>query len=389
MAGPPPSASAYSAGTVELAAVAKSFGTAVAVDGISLRIPGGSYCCLLGPSGCGKTTTLRMIAGHEEPTSGDILIGPEDVTHLPPGKRGTAMMFQSYALFPHLTALDNVAFSLKLRGIAKTERRAQALAQLRRVHMADYAQRLPAQLSGGQQQRVALARALITNPSVLLLDEPLSALDPYLRVRMREELKRLQVELGMTFIHVTHSQEEALALADLMVVMDRGRIAQLGSPHDVYAAPRTAFVARFIGGHNVIGGRISARDGVLAVLAGPGAGRIAVPSPAAIDTPLQVAVRSDKVVLEPGAAQSAVAELAVVGGQTVTGPLGGPRSRITGRVRAVEYQGAFVRVAIDIGTDDPFLALVPDGVFFKSPVAPGDLTATTWSPTDAHVLTDE
>jgi putative spermidine/putrescine transport system ATP-binding protein len=381
-------AAAYSAGTVELAAVAKHFGSAIAVDGISLRIPGGSYCCLLGPSGCGKTTSLRMIAGHEQPTSGDIMIGPEDVTNLPPGKRRTAMMFQSYALFPHLTAIDNVAFSLKLRGVGKTERRAQALEQLRRVHMEDYAARLPAQLSGGQQQRVALARALITNPSVLLLDEPLSALDPYLRIRVREELKRLQIELGMTFIHVTHSQEEALALADLVVVMDRGRIAQIGSPHEIYGAPRNAFVARFIGGHNVLGGKVQARDGGLAVLAGPGAGRIAVASPAAIDTHVELAVRSDKVALEPMQAQ-AVAELAVVGGHMVVGNPIGPRSRISGRVRSVEYQGAFVRVAIDTGETEPFVALVPDGPFFQSPVASGELTAATWSAADAHILASD
>ena len=189
---------------------------------------------------------------------------------------------------------------------------------------------------------------------MLLLDEPLSALDPYLRIRVREELKRLQIELGMTFIHVTHSQEEALALADLVVVMDRGRIAQTGSPqHDVYAAPRNAFVARFIGGHNVLGGAVQARDGNLAVVAGPGAGRIAVPSAAPIDARIQFAVRSDKVVLEPATAR-AVAGLAVVGGQMVVGGAVGPRSRITGRVRAVEYQGAFVRVAIDIGETEAF-----------------------------------
>ena len=385
MAKPAQMPAAYSAGTVELAAVAKSFGSAVAVDGISLRIPGGSYCCLLGPSGCGKTTTLRMIAGHERPTSGDILIGPDDVTDLPPGKRGTAMMFQSYALFPHLTAIDNVAFSLKLRGVRKAERHAKAREQLSRVHMEEYAARLPAQLSGGQQQRVALARALITNPSVLLLDEPLSALDPYLRIRVREELKRLQIELGMTFIHVTHSQEEALALADLVIVMDRGRIAQVGTPHEVYTAPRTAFVARFIGGHNVLGGKVLARDGGLAVMAGPGAGRVAVASAASVGSELLFAVRSDKIALEAAQAQ-AVAELAVVGGQVVVGGGLGPRSRITGRVRSVEYQGAFVRVAIDAGETEPFIALVPDEPFFRAPLAPGDLTAATWAAADAHVL---
>ncbi|MBI3513229.1 MAG: ABC transporter ATP-binding protein [Proteobacteria bacterium] len=369
------------AGTVELVAVAKRFGDAVAVDGISLKIPGGAYCCLLGPSGCGKTTTLRMIAGHERPSDGDIRIGAEVVTDLPPGRRKTAMMFQSYALFPHLSAQDNVAFSLKLRGVKKAARRATAREQLKRVHMEDYAERLPAQLSGGQQQRVALARALITNPSVLLLDEPLSALDPYLRVRVREELKRLQGELGVTFIHVTHSQEEALALADLVVVMDRGRIAQAGQPHDVYSRPSTAFVARFIGGHNVLEGAVQRRDGQWAVLTGIGAARFAVPCPAAVGATVRFAVRADKVVLE-----RAHAELAAIGGHVVAAA-GGP-NRLGGRVQAIEYQGAFVRVTLDDGTAEPFTALVPDDVFYRAPLTVGEPAAASWSPADAHVLTE-
>ena len=211
---------------VELVAVTKRFGETVAVDAVSLRIPAGSYCCLLGPSGCGKTTTLRMIAGHEEASEGDIILGAENITYLPPAARGTAMMFQSYALFPHLDCTDNVAFSLRMRGVDKEKRRARALDMLKRVQMEPFAGRLPAQLSGGQQQRVALARALITDPQVLLLDEPLSALDPFLRVKMREELKALQTRLGISFIHVTHSQDEAMALADLVVVMNQGRIEQ-------------------------------------------------------------------------------------------------------------------------------------------------------------------
>jgi putative spermidine/putrescine transport system ATP-binding protein len=192
---------------VELVAVTKRYERVVAVDEISLRIPPASYCCLLGPSGCGKTSTLRMIAGHELVSDGDILIRDRNVTDLPPARRGTAMMFQSYALFPHLNCLDNVAFSLKMRGVGKAERHARAREFLELVEMSDFADRLPAQLSGGQQQRIALARSLITEPEVLLLDEPLSALDPFLRVRMREELKRLQRELGISFIHVTHSQD--------------------------------------------------------------------------------------------------------------------------------------------------------------------------------------
>ncbi len=333
------------AGAVELVSVAKRFGPAVAVDDVSLRIPGGAYCCLLGPSGCGKTTTLRMIAGHEQPSDGDIRIGDDVVTGLPPGKRKTAMMFQSYALFPHLNALDNVAFSLKLRGVAKPDRRAKARDQLRAVHMEDYADRLPAQLSGGQQQRVALARALITNPSVLLLDEPLSALDPYLRVRMREELKRLQTELGMTFIHVTHSQEEALALADLVVVMDSGRIAQTGTPHEIYSRPHTAFVARFIGGHNVVG---------------------------------TIVVRMDKVALTRAAAPGGAAANA----------RNGASHHVEGKVQAIEYQGAFVRVTLDRGADEAFIAQVPDDAFYRAPLQLGEAAAASWSDADAHSLSE-
>ncbi|MGI9493611.1 MAG: ABC transporter ATP-binding protein, partial [Geminicoccaceae bacterium] len=254
---------------VKLMSVAKRYGTTTAVDGIDLTIPGGTYCCLLGPSGCGKTTTLRLIAGHEQLSGGDIQIGDQTVNDLPPALRGTAMMFQNYALFPHLNCLDNVAFALKMRGVSKTERHAKAEELLALVHMEAYSERQPAQLSGGQQQRVALARALTTNPSVLLLDEPLSALDPFLRVRMREELKRLQQELGISFVHVTHSQEEAMALSDLVVVMNDGEIEQTGAPRDVYNKPNTAFVARFIGGHNVLSGTVDAVDGDHLTLRGP------------------------------------------------------------------------------------------------------------------------
>ena len=215
-----------------------------AVDDINLRIASGSYCCLLGPSGCGKSTTLRMIAGHESVSSGDILLENRNITDLPAAARGTAMMFQSFALFPHLSALDNVAFSLKMRGMGKAERQKKAQDLLERVAMGQLAQRKPGELSGGQQQRVALARARITQPRVLLLDEPLSALDPFLRIQMRAELRRWQKELGLTFVHVTHSQEEAMALADTMVVMNHGLIEQVGSPHEVYNRPCNEFVAR-------------------------------------------------------------------------------------------------------------------------------------------------
>ncbi|MBL6679274.1 MAG: ABC transporter ATP-binding protein [Alphaproteobacteria bacterium] len=237
---------------LEFAILSKKYGETVAVDKINLKIPAGTYCCFLGPSGCGKTSTLRMIAGHEEISEGDILLGSNIINNLPPAKRGTAMMFQNYALFPHLSCLDNVGFALKMRGIKKIERKNKSLEFLKLVQMDDFSERFPDQLSGGQQQRIALARALITNPSILLLDEPLSALDPFLRIKMRAELKTLQKKLGISFIHVTHSQDEAMALADMIVVMNKGKIEQVGSPYEVFNKPKNEFIANFIGGHNVL-----------------------------------------------------------------------------------------------------------------------------------------
>ena len=324
-------------GSIELVSVAKQYGRSIAIDSISLRVPAGAYCCLLGPSGCGKTTTLRIIAGHETATAGTVRLGGDDVTAEPPGRRGTAMMFQSYALFPHLTCLDNVAFSLKLRGEAKAKRRAAARLFLERVRMDAYADRLPAQLSGGQQQRVALARALITGPRVLLLDEPLSALDPELRVRMREELKRIQREFGITFVHVTHTRDEAMALSDLVVLMNEGRIVQAAHPRDVFERPANAFAARFIGGHNVL----------------PSGNRL-------------VAVRADKCRLAPAP--------------------GGDMSQVFGRIAAVEYQGAMVRVAVDYGESEEAVALVPDSDYHPAPVTVGDPATLAWSPEHAYPL---
>jgi len=350
---------------VELAAVTKRFGVTVAVDAVSLKIPGGSYCCLLGPSGCGKTTTLRMIAGHETVSDGDIRIGREVITDLPPARRGTAMMFQSYALFPHLTAVDNVAFSLRMRGVGKVERRARARELLALVHMDAYAERLPAQLSGGQQQRVALARALVTEPSVLLLDEPLSALDPFLRIRMREELKRLQSELGITFIHVTHSQEEALALSDMIVVMEGGRVQQAGPARDIFEAPQSAFVARFIGGHNVIAGRVVALDGGHAVLRSP-SGEFRVAGAPAMGADLSLAVRSDKVRLS---------DTAVAAG-----------SSLRGRIANIEYQGPWLRIRLEADAVDDFIVTMPDGQFDRQPLRVGDAVAAVWATADARLL---
>ena len=303
---------------LELVSVTKRYGITTAVDRIDLKVPAGTYCCLLGPSGCGKTSTLRMIAGHEAVSEGDIIIGAANVTDLPPARRGTAMMFQSYALFPHLNCIDNVAFSLRMRGVAKDVRRAKAMELLKLVAMDPYAERLPAQLSGGQQQRVALARALITEPQILLLDEPLSALDPFLRIKMRAELKAMQKQLGITFVHVTHGQDEAMALADLVVVMNQGLIEQAGSPREVFNRPRTAFVARFIGGHNVI-----------ETSAGP------------------IAVRADRIRLSRSE-----------GGH------------LRARVRDVEYQGTYVQVGLESPAARELTAQVGEAAFDAAPLNP-------------------
>ncbi len=329
-----------SASRLELVQLVKRYGATTAVDGINLTIDAGSYCCLLGPSGCGKTSTLRMIAGHEIASDGDIVLGARNITRLPAAERGTAMMFQSYALFPHLSALDNVAFSLKMRGVDKAQRQAKAAALLERVSLGALAARLPAELSGGQQQRVALARALVTEPKVLLLDEPLSALDPFLRVRMRAELKGWQTSLGMTFVHVTHSQEEAMALADRVVVMNQGRIEQQGTPHQVFNAPHSEFVARFMGGHNVI-----SRDGGL----GP------------------VAVRADKTRLSRQALPAAPTNLPAT-------------------VRGVEYQGTHVLLTLASDAVPEFIVMMPEAEFDVAPWAPGESACAHWADTDMHAL---
>ena len=237
---------------LELVGLKKFYGKTEAIKGLNLKIKSGEYCCLLGPSGCGKTSLLRMIAGHEEISEGDILLGNKRLNGLTPANRGTSMMFQSYALFPHLSVLDNVAFALKIKGMSKAERYDIAQKFIDMVRMSKFSNRLPDQLSGGQKQRVALARALITKPKILLLDEPLSALDPALRIDMRAELKQMQRELGITFIHVTHSQDEALALATIGVVMNEGRIEQFANPIELFNKPANVFVADFVGGHNIM-----------------------------------------------------------------------------------------------------------------------------------------
>jgi spermidine/putrescine transport system ATP-binding protein len=256
---------------VELRAVTKRFGAMTAVDGVSLKVRKGEFLSLLGPSGCGKTTSLRMIAGFEQPDEGEILIGGVDAAGSPPYKRDVNTVFQQYALFPHMSVLDNVAYGLKQRRVAKGERHARAREALELVQLTGREKHRPTMLSGGQQQRVALARALVMNPRVLLLDEPLGALDLKLRKEMQIELKRIQERVGITFIYVTHDQEEALSMSDRVAVMSNGVIEQLDEPRTIYDRPLTAFVADFIGDMNfLVGEVVEAADGGYAIDAGSG-----------------------------------------------------------------------------------------------------------------------
>jgi len=262
---------------MRLSEVTKRFGGFVAVDTLNLTVPRGSFFALLGPSGCGKTTTLRMVAGLERPTSGTIHLGDEDVTLRRPHQRPVNTVFQSYALFPHLDIGENIAFGLRRRGVPRQEVRAQVADMLRLVQLDGMERRRPAQLSGGQQQRVALARAIVNRPQVLLLDEPLGALDLKLRRQMQLELKRIQTEVGLTFVHVTHDQEEAMTMADTIAVMNDGRIEQVGTPGELYDSPASTFVANFLGQSNLIRGSVARADGDMVLLDVHGV-RVAMPA---------------------------------------------------------------------------------------------------------------
>jgi putative spermidine/putrescine transport system ATP-binding protein len=357
-------------GQIELVNLTKRFGGTTAVKGINLTIPAGTYCCLLGPSGCGKTTILRMIAGHETPSEGDLRINGASVVGLPSAQRGTAMMFQSYALFPHLSCLDNVAFNLKMRGVGKTERRERARAMLGRVQMDRFAERVPAELSGGQQQRIALARAMITDPQVLLLDEPLSALDEFLRLQMRGELREMQREFGITFVHVTHTQLEAIAVADLVVVMNDGVIEQAGPAREVYDRPRSSYVARFMGGQNVLEGKVTGTAGGLAVLEDGAGGRFEVPADGKqrLGDVLRFAVRRDRIET-----------------RKLEGDAPAVANAIIGTVRITEYQGTWVKVTMKAGAGE-FVANVLDERFFADPLYEGDRVLASWRPEAVHGL---
>jgi spermidine/putrescine transport system ATP-binding protein len=287
---------------VRLERVTKDFGETVAVDDLSLDIPEGEFFSMLGPSGCGKTTTLRMIGGFEEPTRGTIYLKGRDVTDLPPYKRDVNTVFQSYALFPHLDVFENVAFGMRRKKVDKREIETRAKEVMKLVDLLGFEKRKPSQMSGGQQQRVALARALVNQPKVLLLDEPLGALDLKLRKQMQLELKRIQSEVGITFIYVTHDQEEAMTMSDRLAVMRHGKIEQIGPPEEVYENPQTEFVAGFLGASNMLEGELKEQDDGIATVLTLGGDVVHLPSeraPFRNGATVKVGVRPEKVNIAP------------------------------------------------------------------------------------------
>jgi spermidine/putrescine transport system ATP-binding protein len=336
---------ADSGADLELRGITKRFPGFTAIDDLNLTIPAGSFFALLGPSGCGKTTTLRLVAGLEDPTAGRILIGGKDVTDTKPYQRPVNTVFQSYALFPHMTVLDNVAFGLKRRGIGDAEGKAhEALALVELDHLAA---RKPAQLSGGQQQRVALARAVVNRPALLLLDEPLGALDLKLRRSMQLELKHIQGEVGLTFLHVTHDQEEAMTMADTVAVMNAGRIEQMGAPEELYELPRTAFVASFLGQSNLLTGPVVSSTATT-VLVDAGGHRIEVlRSRAQVHSgTVTLGVRPEKLLLH-------TAEPALDAGANVLGP---------GRVTDVSFSGVSTSYTVIVPGVDPLVVFAQNMV---------------------------
>lgn len=343
------------AGTVRLDGVTKRFGGTIALEPTDLTVAAGEFLTLLGPSGCGKTTLLRIIAGLETASAGRVAVGGRDVTALPPHRRDVGIMFQDYALFPHMTLSDNVAYGLKMRGVPRDERRARAEAFLSKVGLAGLGTRMPDAVSGGQRQRVALARALIVEPSVLLLDEPLGALDADLRRQMQGELKRVHRDVGLTFVAVTHDQEEAMSMSDRIAVLSRGRIEQVATPRDLYDRPATAFVARFVGACNVIPVRASA----------PAGGRIPVVADAI----------GHAFVADPGLAGGKVDAVALRPERIALSPAGGDGLPAT--VTLVLFSGPSVRIGLDV-RGLALEAVLPRDGGFADALVPGAAVTARW-----------
>ncbi|AZM91512.1 ABC transporter ATP-binding protein [Streptomyces sp. W1SF4] len=352
-------------GDVRLAGISKHYGSFTAVQPLDLTIPQGSFFALLGASGCGKTTTLRMIAGLEEPSTGRVSLGDREVTHLPPYKRPVNTVFQSYALFPHMDIFENIAFGLRRRGIKSVKKQVDEMIDL--VQLGEHARKKPHQLSGGQQQRVAVARALINHPQVLLLDEPLGALDLKLRRQMQLELKRIQTEVGITFVHVTHDQEEAMTMADTVAVMNGGRVEQLGAPAELYENPRTTFVANFLGTSNLIEASVESTGSDVIVSASGTTLRL--PTARCSTTPraggkLLVGVRPEKISLVPAADEDTVAA---------------GRNKITGKIADSSFIGVSTQFVIDSPVC-PELEVYVQNIERDARLVPGADVVLHWNP---------
>jgi spermidine/putrescine transport system ATP-binding protein len=360
---------------VKLVDVVKRFGETVAVDHIDLEVEDGEFFSLLGPSGCGKTTTLRMIGGFEAPTSGLIELQGQDVTWLPPYKRNVNTVFQNYALFPHLTVYENVAFGLRRKGAKDSEVKSRVKEMLALVELPGYEARKPTQISGGQAQRVALARALINKPAVLLLDEPLGALDLKLRKQMQVELKRIQQEVGITFIYVTHDQEEAMTMSDRIAVMNNGRYEQLGEPEVLYERPTTRFVAGFLGVSNLLPGSVEGNDGSYAAVRLGDDTRLRAPRALVGDSPrVSIGVRPEKIRLHADSAEPVVGH-----------------NHMSGVVRDASYLGVSTQYLVE--TRGGAMIMVYEQNVERATKAelwaPGEAVQLTWSPDHTFVVPSE
>ena len=352
---------------IELVGVRKEFGDFVAVDRVELSIRRGEFFSLLGPSGCGKTTLLKMIAGFEQPTSGQVLLEGDDVSGTPPHRRNVNTVFQQYALFPHMSVFENVAFGLRAKKVDKADVRRRSTEMLEVVRLAEFANRRPPQLSGGQQQRVALARALVNLPSALLLDEPLAALDLKLREAMQLELKRIQREVGITFVFVTHDQGEALTMSDRIAVMSEGVVEQIGTPEEIYHRPASLFVAGFIGSANLLPGTVSGHDGddtVVDLECGVTVRACGV-HPPVVGAPASIMIRPERL--------------------RVTSADGGDGRSLVGTVRDVIFQGAVVRILLVLADGTEVVTLVDpdDDLPF---LRPGSPVYVCWNPGAVYLL---
>ncbi|MFI8105026.1 ABC transporter ATP-binding protein [Streptomyces sp. NPDC086023] len=357
-------------GDVRLTGISKHYGSFTAVHPLDLTIPQGSFFALLGASGCGKTTTLRMIAGLEDPSTGTVHLGDRDVTGLAPYKRPVNTVFQSYALFPHMDIFENIAFGLRRRGVKSVKKQVDEMIEL--VQLGEHARKKPHQLSGGQQQRVAVARALINHPQVLLLDEPLGALDLKLRRQMQLELKRIQTEVGITFVHVTHDQEEAMTMADTVAVMNGGRVEQLGAPAELYENPRTTFVANFLGTSNLIETSVEEAGSGDVVVSAAGA-KLRLPADRCSTTPraggrLLVGVRPEKISLVPADEEHTVPD---------------GRNKVTGRIVNSSFIGVSTQFVIDSPVC-PELEVYVQNIERDARLTPGTEVVLHWNP--AHTF---